>query len=96
MIKHLRYNTASVPPLYEESFKKAVLTFQHQRVYDPLTKDIVHLSNIPDSVGDELDFLGPYPLYTFSYRVLLHTSISMVVECLRSLNLSYNDTTRHS
>ncbi|TXG47756.1 hypothetical protein EZV62_027050 [Acer yangbiense] len=31
VIKHLRYSTVSVPPLYEESFKKAVLTFQHQR-----------------------------------------------------------------
>ncbi|XP_060676493.1 exonuclease 1 isoform X1 [Ziziphus jujuba] len=59
VIKHLRYSTASVPPLYEESFKKALLTFQHQRVYDPVTKDIVHLSSIPDNIGDELDFLGP-------------------------------------
>ncbi|KAM1765796.1 hypothetical protein ACFX14_004876 [Malus domestica] len=31
IIKHLKYSTASVPPLYEESFKKAILTFQHQR-----------------------------------------------------------------
>ncbi|KAM1008322.1 hypothetical protein ACFX2J_004773 [Malus domestica] len=31
VIKHLKYSTASVPPLYEESFKKAILTFQHQR-----------------------------------------------------------------
>ncbi|KAL4289694.1 hypothetical protein GQ457_14G008870 [Hibiscus cannabinus] len=28
VIKHLRYSTVSVPPLYEESFKKAILTFQ--------------------------------------------------------------------
>lgn len=61
MIKHLRYSTISVPPLYEESFKKAILTFQHQRVYDPVVEDIVHLSDICDNLGDDLDFLGPYP-----------------------------------
>nr|TKS08461.1 exonuclease 1 [Populus alba] len=41
VIKHLRYSTVSVPPLYEESFKKAILTFRHQRVYDPTMKDII-------------------------------------------------------
>ncbi|KAK9227573.1 hypothetical protein WN943_012626 [Citrus x changshan-huyou] len=40
VIKHLKYSTVSVPPFYEESFRKAVLTFQHQRVYDPKTEDI--------------------------------------------------------
>ncbi|XP_024020546.1 exonuclease 1 [Morus notabilis] len=59
VIKHLRYSIASVPPLYEESFKKAILTFQHQRVYDPVTEDIVHLSEISCDIGDGLDFLGP-------------------------------------
>ncbi|KAI9199111.1 hypothetical protein LWI28_027657 [Acer negundo] len=51
VIKHLKYITVSVPPLYEESFKKAVLTFQHQRVYDPVTANIVHLSNISDKLN---------------------------------------------
>ncbi|KAF5475250.1 hypothetical protein F2P56_007078 [Juglans regia] len=59
VIKHLRYSTVSVPPLYEESFKKAILTFQHQRVYDPVNEDIVHLSDISDNSRDDLDFLGP-------------------------------------
>ncbi|OAY25032.1 hypothetical protein MANES_17G062800v8 [Manihot esculenta] len=59
VIKHLRYSTVSVPPLYEESFQKAIWTFQHQRVYDPITEDIVHLSDISDNLGDNLDFLGP-------------------------------------
>lgn len=62
VIKHLRYSTVSVPPLYEETFKKAVLTFQHQRVYDPVTENIVHLSDISDKVDHDLEFLGPYPL----------------------------------
>ncbi|KAF9672507.1 hypothetical protein SADUNF_Sadunf11G0049500 [Salix dunnii] len=61
VIKHLKYSTVSVPPLYEESFKKAILTFRHQRVYDPTMKDIVHLSDLPDNIGNDLEFLGPYP-----------------------------------
>ncbi|KAM1108078.1 hypothetical protein ACFX2B_004706 [Malus domestica] len=61
VIKHLKYSTASVPPLYEESFKKAILTFQHQRVYDPISQDIVYLSEMSDHVVDDFDFLGPYP-----------------------------------
>ncbi|GLT80172.1 hypothetical protein SLA2020_516260 [Shorea laevis] len=51
VIKHLRYSTVSVPPLYEESFRKAILTFQHQRVYDLITEDIVHLSEINGNIA---------------------------------------------
>ncbi|CAL1410469.1 unnamed protein product [Linum trigynum] len=67
VIKHLRYSTVTVPPLYEELFRKAILTFQHQRVYDPVAEDIVHLSDIPESQDDDADFLGPYPLNFLSY-----------------------------
>ncbi|KMS96666.1 hypothetical protein BVRB_8g200870 [Beta vulgaris subsp. vulgaris] len=41
VIKHLKYSSVEVPPLYEESFKKAVWTFRHQRVYDPNKEDIL-------------------------------------------------------
>nr|CAD1828013.1 unnamed protein product [Ananas comosus var. bracteatus] len=51
VIKHLRYGGISVPPLYEENFKKAIQAFQHQRVYDPAKDDIVHLSDIPHDIG---------------------------------------------
>ncbi|EEF40158.1 exonuclease, putative [Ricinus communis] len=51
VIKHLKYSTISVPPLYEESFRKAILTFQHQRVYDPIAEDIIHLSDLADNLG---------------------------------------------
>ncbi|KAL5188228.1 Exonuclease 1 [Glycine soja] len=51
VLKHLRYSGVSVPPFYEESFKKAILTFQYQRVYDPINENIVHLSNISDDIG---------------------------------------------
>ncbi|XP_024008365.1 exonuclease 1 [Eutrema salsugineum] len=59
VIKHLKYSTVSVPPLYEESFKKAMLTFKHQRVYDPKTEDSVHLSDISEDLADNSDFVGP-------------------------------------
>ncbi|KAJ0017249.1 hypothetical protein Pint_10135 [Pistacia integerrima] len=64
VIKHLKYSTVSVPPLYEESFKKALLTFQHQRVYDPITEDIVHLSDISNSNENTLTLntLIPQPI----------------------------------
>ncbi|CAN1283378.1 Exonuclease 1 [Linum perenne] len=60
VIKHLKYSTVSVPPLYEESFKKALLTFKHQRVYDPTAEDIVHLSDIPESLAGDWEFVGPW------------------------------------
>ncbi|KAL3345029.1 hypothetical protein AABB24_024136 [Solanum stoloniferum] len=59
VIKHLRYNTAAVSPMYEESFRKAIMTFQHQRVYDLITEDLVHLSELSDCGSQDLDFLGP-------------------------------------
>ncbi|XP_020681414.1 exonuclease 1 [Dendrobium catenatum] len=58
--KHLRYSGISIPPVYEESFKKAVWAFQHQRVYDPEKECIVHLSDVPQDIGEDLDFLGPW------------------------------------
>lgn len=70
VIKHLKFSAIVVPPLYEESFRRAILTFLHQRVYDPITEDIVHLSDLPDNIDEDLDFLGPYPyLAIFSYEI---------------------------
>ncbi|KAF7840388.1 exonuclease 1 isoform X2 [Senna tora] len=51
VLKHLRFSGVSVPPSYEDSFKKAILTFQYQRVYDPISEDIVHLSDIPADIA---------------------------------------------
>ncbi|KAL5228741.1 hypothetical protein ABZP36_017006 [Zizania latifolia] len=65
VIKHLRYSAVSVPPQYEENFRKAIWAFQFQRVYDPVTEDIVHLSGIPHDISEDLDFLGPYPCQTY-------------------------------
>ncbi|KAI3680866.1 hypothetical protein L6452_35643 [Arctium lappa] len=68
VIKHLKFSGIAVPLLYEESFRRAIMTFQHQRVYDPLTEDIVHLSDLSDNIDEDLDFLGPYPcIAIFAY-----------------------------
>lgn len=86
VLKHLRYSGVSVPPFYEESFKKAILTFQYQRVYDPINENIVHLSNISDDIGDELDFLGPYPSFLmFSCHFKLISLCSILFNHLKIL-----------
>lgn len=59
VIKHLRYSGISIPPLYEETFKKAILTFRHQRVYDPVVEDIVHLTDLPCNLECDSDYFGP-------------------------------------
>ncbi|KAL6616162.1 hypothetical protein ACP70R_038432 [Stipagrostis hirtigluma subsp. patula] len=59
VIKHLRFSAVSVPPQYEENFKKAIWAFKFQRVYDPATEDIIHLSCVPHDLSEDLDFLGP-------------------------------------
>ncbi|KAG0043997.1 Rad2 nuclease [Gryganskiella cystojenkinii] len=49
---------------YEEDFHRADLTFLYARVYDPTTKSMVHLNDVPEELQelvqtDEYDFLGP-------------------------------------
>lgn len=72
VIKHLKFSGIIVPPLYEESFKKAIMTFLHQQVYDPVTEDIVYLSDLSNNIDEDLDFLGPYPFITIFVILSLH------------------------
>jgi len=49
-----------VPEDYEEQFRKAELTFLHQRVFDPDKQSIVPLTSFPAHFDEEsFDFLGP-------------------------------------
>ncbi|ETK76534.1 hypothetical protein F441_17413 [Phytophthora nicotianae CJ01A1] len=51
-----------VPATYEEDFRKAVLTFRHQRVYCPTKKELVPLTPIPADLLETdpaMDFVGP-------------------------------------
>lgn len=69
----MRFGGVTVPQGYEAAFQRAIWTFQHQRVFDSLTKQIVHLRPLPEGglcptpgIADvlqaddqSLDFLGP-------------------------------------
>ncbi len=58
-------NAPKVPKDYETEFRKADLTFLHQRVFDPVEKEMVYLTKLKD-IDDTLnlkDFLGPYIFY---------------------------------
>lgn len=71
--KSLRFSGVSVPRDYEQGFQRALWTFQHQRVWCPQRKQLVHLRPLPegglaavDAVPSALadgdadhDFLGP-------------------------------------
>ena len=48
-----------VPQTYAREFRKAELTFVHQRVYDPRSQKLVTLTPLPDGFEDELvPFIG--------------------------------------
>lgn len=48
-----------VPPTYSREFRKAELTFVHQRVFDPRTQKLVTLTPLPDGTHDDmLPFIG--------------------------------------
>ncbi|KAJ3109250.1 hypothetical protein HDU97_007744 [Phlyctochytrium planicorne] len=55
-------NAPKVPQEYEEEFRKADLTFLHQRVYDQSSHELVYLYPLPPEYGFLAcdDFLGPY------------------------------------
>lgn len=53
----------TIPRSYERDFELALLTFKHQRVYDPITKKLVHLTPVDDDFKQrfpDTSFLGPY------------------------------------
>lgn len=71
--KGMKFGAVTVPKGYEAAFQRAIWTFLHQRVFDDVTKQVVHLTplpegglasppGIPDAVSEgdsELRFLGP-------------------------------------
>ena len=44
-------SAAQVPPDYEVKFREAFLTFRHQRVFDPRTRQLVHLHPLPPDLA---------------------------------------------
>ena len=68
----MRFGSVVVPKGYEAAFQRAIWTFQHQRVFDRHTQQLVHLKplptgglaaspGVPDPLSDDyadLGFLG--------------------------------------
>ncbi|KAF9434990.1 Rad2 nuclease [Entomortierella beljakovae] len=66
VIRHMRMEntSAKISADYEESFLKADLTFLYARVYDPISKSMVHLNTVPEYLEQliqtsDYDFIGP-------------------------------------
>ncbi|KAF9120270.1 Rad2 nuclease [Mortierella sp. 14UC] len=66
VIRHVRMENTSmkIPSGYEMDFRQADLTFLYARVFDPISKTMVHLNPIPDDLKElmrteEYHFLGP-------------------------------------
>lgn len=63
-IRKLQFDAKyNIPANYAQDVEQAYLTFRHQRVYDPQSKALVHLTPLPEGItqkhGVELAFLGP-------------------------------------
>ncbi|KAF8663885.1 hypothetical protein HU200_055223 [Digitaria exilis] len=94
VIKHLRYSAFSVPPLYEENFKKAIWAFKFQRVYDPATEDIIHLSIftwLPQNIakGIALGNIDPLTKEPFEVSCLLSEKEFEMFHLLQHANYKY-------
>lgn len=63
VISYLRNKGAEVPADYEVLFEQAEWTFLHQRVWDPVKLQLVHLYPLTDELSictdEQLRFLGP-------------------------------------
>lgn len=50
----------TVPRTYLDEFRRAEKTFLHQHVFDPVKRELVHLTPLPDGVtAADLPFIGP-------------------------------------
>uniref|UniRef100_A0A7S1KUX0 Exonuclease 1 n=1 Tax=Percolomonas cosmopolitus TaxID=63605 RepID=A0A7S1KUX0_9EUKA len=55
---------------YEEAFYRAFLTFKHQMVYDPRTKQMVYFSELPPELhGQDTSFLGQFYPPDMAYQI---------------------------
>lgn len=49
----------TAPANYLDDFKRAEMTFLHQRVWDPTLKKLVPLTPFETDEDDTVDFIGP-------------------------------------
>lgn len=62
-----------IPPNYLNDFRTAELAFMYQRVFDPQTKRLIHMTSVPESLVDWNDiYVGKFVLQ--SYRTVFVAS----------------------
>ena len=71
VIAHLRDSRSyTFPVSYEELYRRAELTFLHQRVWDPLTQSVIHLNPLTeDLLSEDLSFLGEHIEPELGYQI---------------------------
>ncbi|KAG0556088.1 hypothetical protein KC19_11G025000 [Ceratodon purpureus] len=69
VMKHLKFSGVLIDKQYEQGFQRAILTFHHHRVYDPVKKEMVHLTDVPGKLDIDLNFLGPYVSQTVAIAI---------------------------
>ncbi|CAM9112653.1 unnamed protein product [Pylaiella littoralis] len=47
-------SAAAFPRGYEADFQRALLTFRHQRAFDPVSRSVVHMTPLPESLPDAI------------------------------------------
>lgn len=80
VMKHLKFGGVLIDKQYEEGFQRAILTFQHHRVYDPAKREMVHLTDVPGGLDTDLDFLGPYPSFRSRCRENYSGIVTLVLQ----------------
>ncbi|CAN0550607.1 unnamed protein product, partial [Ectocarpus sp. 12 AP-2014] len=49
VLRAVKFDSAgSFPRGYEADFQRALLTFRHQRAFDPVSRSVVHMTPLPD------------------------------------------------
>ena len=77
VIKRLRYSGYKVPQTYQDDFRRALMVFRHQTVYDPEAKRLIHLRPVGSGgvegegadPPEDLGFLGPHHSDELATRV---------------------------
>lgn len=69
-LKEMRRSfSTKMPASYEDSFRKAEMTFEHQMVYDQDQGRMVHLRPLEYSTTEDLDYLGSLKSDSLSFQI---------------------------
>ncbi|GAA0183913.1 exodeoxyribonuclease [Lithospermum erythrorhizon] len=86
-----------MPEDYSKSFKEAIAIFQHARIYDARSKQLIHIKPIPEDLlkafDEELDFLGPYTSPSIATAIAEGNLDPCTMEAYPSMKRHVNPTT---